>query len=1250
MSTSDSDSNLSETEETTTTTSTSDESSTNDESEPTDEKDPLVVYFDRLKAESLRSGVDKLAHISTLYNDTSSTTDAITTSSEPIVRISSLAQQEVESLLNAYNEKKAIELSLSSSAAKGDNDLIHISDLSAQERETLLLSKKHKDTEFSNPVKNANLQERKKKSSAVSHYDTLNYEDKMKFSQTKTSDLIDISKFSLKETLELSDKCKTSNLSATPMMIENSNLQWHYYDTSQYPREVWKTSAVHQMSARPSNNNRKLFCGRVELDNNPEDLYIHKALNLQSVVMPSVLASTELNTKATGNERGLCDINLLSFEKQQAIRNNTLAMKKNNNDKSETAFTNNSVQHRKREYEAVNASAFMNSSVHTIYHGLGSPSLNHCESLGDKKSESLLVGFTSESLQQFMKRRYPHFCDAMQNTKEKDMLCSLIKGMQLNYIIVVPSKDLMARYKEKGMMGYLIVILSKNDDIPADRRLYNAMTLMKIRRNIRRLNEDVLLIDNVHRAELDRESKGRVYVMKDEPRVVELSDAEVAAFEKKQQQQQKKRKALPSSNQSQIIEKLPNSGDKNLELVEIPEKTIQTDDKGVDSLLIAVHRNTNYKTDRRLENLTSKMLSPFYKGSSDMASFIDNRPITLSSGGGGVATNSVSSKQKALLFLKLYSYEGVYKQYQNTNLNQEEKLTLESQYAIESSQNYTLDKNSIRLAEYELKNVQIQRSSFINHLAVLAFQSETGNDYALTSFMLADDSAASSVYMTKNENVFLNFKDNVLCSIVLNQASPTFLSCPRCRTHQIDSEEEEQREMEADEAATLNDEDYFDRPDWIVGSIHPLQTNTFAVASFDKNTCELLYQKDLKFEQFIQIALPVSAPSIFDQIRAGTTSLFKSEKFLIPMKAPLDVSGYKLYEKKDKTMKLAIGFGANSVQIGKTTNNYRFQKRYWQKKKSQSEYVIQYVRPEDDEAFNFKSLVSEKGTPLIANITLDDLITKTSRSVLFKLKNSAPLKKDGNDDFWYKTEADTKSGITYYFQLTATWDLTAIFIQFKSTKNIDQLRAKADSSLLGAHNAYYYSDDDDDDKEEKTAKDIFIENFAETLGKEGFLCLSKAISDQGSVRIRMSSFIVNWRTTLEPQCKIDNVVRFFERVQKEIASFSRNALDEQYEKIELHINEEKVKDIFGGKYLSPSRSDIDKFVELINSQFECKTTEKKLISKNALVTTDYQRMVSLLPENYRAQLSSKNQYNEFFERITLVVNTIVEQLKKSVTV
>jgi|WetSurMetagenome_2_1015567.scaffolds.fasta_scaffold10391_2 hypothetical protein len=1248
MSTSDSDdetnSNLSETEETTEESSTNESSGQDEEEEEeTEKRDPLLVYFDRLKTESLRSGVDKLAHISTLRDTDNSSIVNESTLSEPIVHISSLAKHEVDSLLKACNEKRALETQLSAK-----NDMTKISDLTAQEKEALLLSKKQRDYYEPNVQ-----QQRKKKSSAISHYDTLTKEEKMKFSsmKDKTSDFVDISNYTLEEKLALSERAKASSLSANK--IENSNLQWHcYYDNSHYPRDEWKTSPVHQMTGRPSNNNRKLFCGKVELTNNPEDLYLRKALGLQSVVMPSV----SLNTKASGS--GLEDINTLSFEKQQAILNNTLKMKNSDvSQKSNTFFVNDSVQHRKREFEALNASTFMNSSVHSIYHGLSSPSLNHCDSssssLSGKKSDAAVVGFTSESLQQFMKRRYPHFCDAMKNTKEKELLCSLINSMQLNYIIVVPSKDMLARYKDKGMIGYLVVVLRKNDDIPADRRLYNAMTLMKMRRNVRRLTKDVILIDNLSRAELDKDSKGHVYVMKDEPRVMELTGGA----------EKKKVKALPS-NQPQIIEKLPKNESSDLDLIEIPESpVIQRQNEAVDSLLVAVHKNTNYATDRRLENLTSKMLSPAYRGASDMASFIDNsRSFTLASTSAiSTATAAANTKQKSLLFLKLYSYEGVYKQYQNTHLSQQEKLTLENQYAIEASQNYTLDKNSIRLTEYELKSEKIQRSSLVNHLAVLAFQSENGKNYALTSFMLSDDSAASSVYMTKNENVFLNFKDNILHSIVLNQASPAFLSCPRCGRHQLDSEPdayevdgEMEREMEAEEAEELNNPDYFSQPQWIVNESHPLLTNTFAIASFDKETCELLYQKDLKFDQFLQIALPVSAPSIFDQIRAGTTSLFKTEKFLIPMRQPLDVSNYKLYEKKDKTMKLAIGFGASSVQIGKTTKGYRFQKRYWQKKKSQSDYIIQYVRAEDDEAFNFKSLASEKGTPLTVNITLDDLVTKTSRSVLFKLKNSAPLKKDGIDDndFWYKTEADTKSGITYYFQLTSTWDLTAIFIQFKSTKNIDQLRSKVDSassSLLGAHKKSY-SDDDDYDEEERTAKDVFIENFAETLGKEGFQCLSKGVSDQGSVRIRMSSFVVNWRTKLGSQCNIDNVIRFFERLQKEIASFRLNALDSLTEKIDFDIDEAKVKDIFGGKYLSPSRQDIDKFVELMNSQFECKPGEKKMISKNALVSTDYQELVALLPEKYRTQLSSKNQYNEFFDRIVLVVNTIVEQLKKSTSV
>lgn len=1112
-----------------------------------------------------------------------------------------------------------------------------------------------------------------------------------------TNKFIDVTTMSFAEKQKLSQQCRqmaavSAKESSTTLKTQSGLLNASKYYS---PSSSTKLSCVlpgEQRYIPPTysahmHHNCRLMMGRIE------DI-TEKNCTLSAMKKPTTTATT---TTPNPLDR-LVDINTLSHEKQQAIlaknkplQSKTLPTSANLSSSTPKTYANKSVVNQKKDFEALNSRNYMNPAINAVYHGLSAPKpgdeKGSTDTEDEKKKKGAMITVdasaktrpTMEQLAALVKKRYPHFYELMKETGARDMMKQLLEKTQLNFLLIVPSKRLLVRYRNMGM-GYYVLMLDIHAEIPADTALYSVATFMqRLRRFVRRVDDSMLIVDNWARAVLDKDSNGRIYVIED--------DGEEPVPDKIDFQQQQVVEDLPAlpSNEPQIIERVPAEGDEILQPMAVDEDVIRADEEreidleSVDSYLIAVHRNTHYKVERRVEQLGKKMLEPNYKGPVSMASFIDHSKTPL---GANASAGSVSAKQqqqptqqKTKLFLKLYSYENLFKRYQSGPLGEREHLTLTGEYVIEGQHNYTIAKNAVALTEYELAaHTPIPRSAFVDHLAVVSFETTPGQKdtaYRMTSFMLPDDKAASNVYMSSKENVFLGFsKNNTLQSIVVNHASPHFLSCPACMHGNYDEDDDDEVEGKPREKRH--------RP-WIVDSVmHPLSCETYACACFDESAHKKLYARDLPFEQFIKMALPLSAPSILDRLRSGATSAFKQTRPLTLLKkVPLKLSKYEKF--REATSKAIIGYGDNAYRIASNTATFRFQKRHFKKQDDPSNYLIEYRAKKDADLFQFSSLAGKEGVSLTMNITLDDLFDKGQRSVLFKLADTSLLQAaasgknkgkyfatDDKDHVWLSSESPT---VTYYFRLTSDLGLQAIYLKFVSEKNEKYLRAEVPlDAVTPAKTAVATNNNTSAPTVKsvptsakpsspqairpKSTTSNFLKQFAAFISREAALTLELDVNNATAVEYRMGVFVPQWRQRYEAKCDIGAVFTFFMQVRNAIQQYATNSGFVMDMKMAPQLSEDLLQRISKSGYITPDEEVTQNFITVMSSQFYC-TQHDVMVSMNGdFSDEEMAELVKAIVAQYlnlfkKKAVKTNTEFVQYCRRVILIADLCEKTLKKT---
>jgi hypothetical protein len=614
--------------------------------------------------------------------------------------------------------------------------------------------------------------------------------------------------------------------------------------------------------------------------------------------------------------------------------------------------------------------------------------------------------------------------------------------------------------------AYFIVLTKESDGVPDDASLYSCATLLeKARILVRRLDDETLEIDNLFMAKREPASRGRVYTMlepngertiseiiteeedklqaemvgdeeeaeeeaetggdeeeeeeetttqvvvepegeKVETLLEEAADALLVAAEKIQQQ----RNTLLTLEPPRLITRLPKERSVALVPLKIEEEllTPEEEEEEVEGeeerprtvvtttttttesplMLRGVYKNMKFKN-TKVDALTSKMLRPSYNGCLDMGSFLENKQ----------STSPVAEK----LYFKIYSYENLFKKYEETKLAVREQLHQEGHFVLKSQSNaYNLDKE-MKVKEFVLDESQkITKSQLINHLAVLSFLAEE-KKYAVALFSLPDDSSKTNTYMSSDENVFLTFKENTLHSVSVNMNSKKFLS------------------VDAPIAFTKNRS--------TVMSHLSAQVN-FRAPLFSK-----LYTTELSRSEFMNAVLPLSQASFIRRARVLTGGLFEKVFDLHKTNEVIDLAAYS--EIREATVRVSAGIAAGVVELTSNILSYTAYRVLYLRKEREHEYLYAY---EFEPAVNktplsFLGLRGDKGKSKILSIRLYNPHTDKDQTFKFRLSTTRNI---ATNRMYLANLPD----LDVFFQLDQG-NVDKIYVRFVTKKSSYQL----DSSL-----------------------------------------------------------------------------------------------------------------------------------------------------------------------------------------------------------
>ena len=750
---------------------------------------------------------------------------------------------------------------------------------------------------------------------------------------------------------------------------------------------------------------------------------------------PVVTAATSTTTSSR-LDRPLINVNTLPVAEQEAIRKANMNTKNTSNSSPLKSFVNpKSTLTAKKEFELKLGAKMLDSSLtKSLYFGLSKQEHN--------KGLSCPVHTSDANLMEHIRREHPLFSEMLHKNMNPRLIKSLVNAEDArNFMMVVPSDAILAFYRQQGELlkvaklatAYLTILLRRGEQIPADQINYQCANLLRDHRVVvRRLDDETLEIDNAMIAKLDPASNGRLYkvvaggpTIEDLPLVERIEEARAEAeaeaeAEQEAQEEEEAEAELEEEEATELIEAGPttqiiiNTGEapqvvRSLPAADANELAIvpvEEDLMGLDSRLLTlagVYKNTQYKN-RRFENLASKMLQTQYSGAKDMANYIDYND---------------SQPHINQLLVKCFSYDTLYDKYRanSTAMVGPERLSASASFVIPSQEKGSLSYNldtALKMKEFliDTQKLKISKRQLINHFNVLCFKSKSKKEgeYASLCFSLPDDTKnLTDTYMSSDENLLLKFKDNLLHSVAINTSAANLLmtTMPEVKTS-----------LTTGKPGTV------------------LQHISAQVPMADH--ASQIYDKELSFEQFMDLVMPLSQPSFFRRAKAALRELVDTGA--LPLHRVMGSDAILLRTKLDayeevseKTVQIEMTIAEGALEAARSLKHHTYHRVLLRDPVVQHQYMVRY---DYDAALNpsapqlsFNALIKpgKIAEPPVLVIRLLNPLKR--KNVTFRFRLASARSPPQEQELFYRAESK-EHGLRFDFKLSPGALIETIYIRY----------------------------------------------------------------------------------------------------------------------------------------------------------------------------------------------------------------------------
>lgn len=671
-------------------------------------------------------------------------------------------------------------------------------------------------------------------------------------------------------------------------------------------------------------------------------------------------------TETTNNNR-LVSASTFSPEVLKQVRLNT---EKERRARNTTMQNTNNTLRQKAAFDAHFTSSLSN-PLRSVF--LGKPFTNlESESGGRPAAIDLLAHLSTN---------YPHLKPSLKKDAPLATLMQRLTQTKRDFLVLVPPPGGISSFQASN-----IVLLSGADapilgDVK-DRTLYSYQTAASAtdRVELRRLGNETIEVNGRATAKLDRDSQERVYVLSNHRHKHHHQHED---DEEEENERTKQTYAVTWED-----------------LTTLSSDAVRVDEIGLASpqetqTLAAVNKFTAYRAPK-LGLLTGAMLGANFNAPRDLKNYM-------------APTGGDTAAVKGDLFLKLYGMDDLLQRHIQATMISQEYLTPVASYRISSSGAHTIDlDNQLTMRQYPIDQATtpIKKSALINGVAVLSFvhaDKEEPQRHLLSALSFRVSAAAENqnLYLSSDESVLLQFKNNMLDSISLNCAQCG--NAPCCRL--------------GASAATSGKTD--------LNNLIALQV------TLDKHAFSQLNARELKFDEFADLITPLCAPRILKRAKAAfktttTKAIPLTESTEDPMSLDADEK-----EGTARTERVMFMWGEHKGLMAKNKRSVTFQKQTYHNSEATNEKIDVYTRRGGGgggggTGVSFKKLVNAyRQTSKLLSVTLrDPLQGGKEKTFLFKLANT-----DGVGTTYHHYHAD-KGGLTFHFELDDQGDVQRLLVEY----------------------------------------------------------------------------------------------------------------------------------------------------------------------------------------------------------------------------
>lgn len=577
-----------------------------------------------------------------------------------------------------------------------------------------------------------------------------------------------------------------------------------------------------------------------------------------------------------------------------------------------------------------------------------------------------------------LSKTYDHLRETLKSGSPIATLLRRLSQAKRDFLVLVPPPQ---SGGAESLQGSHIVLLSGADapilgDVK-DRTLYAYPTADAGRVELRRLSDETIEVDGRATAKLDRDSQERVYVLNNHGHGHRHHHHHHDEDEEEEYEQTKQKAYVVAWDELTAM---------STEAVRIDEIGLASPQKT--STLTAVNKFSAYRAPK-LGILTGLMLGANFNASRDLRNYM--------------AATDGETAVKGDLFLKLFHMDELLQRHLQATMISQEYLTPVASFRISASGAHTIDlDNQLTMRQYPVDQATtpIKKSALINGVCVLSFvrtaDKEAGQHLlSALSFRVSGAAENQNLYLSSDESVLLQFKNNLLESISLNCAQCG--NAPCCRL--------------GEKTATSAKTD--------LNNLVALQV------TLDKHAFSQLNARELKFDEFADLITPLCAPRILKRAKAALKSTTASVTHLTessedPMSLDSDEK-----EGTARTERLMFMWGEHRGAMAKNKRSVTFQKQTWHNTDTPSAKIDVYTRRGSD-GMSFKKLVNahKNTSKLLGLMVRDPLQGNKEKTFLFKLNNT-----DGVGTTYHHYHAD-KGGLTFHFELDDAGDVQRLLVEY----------------------------------------------------------------------------------------------------------------------------------------------------------------------------------------------------------------------------